>query len=55
MVKIEWSDEAKQAFRTHLRNAKLEFGESTAKRWLKVYHCALLSWKECVTLPAIFR
>jgi hypothetical protein len=35
MVKIEWSDEAKQAFRTHLRNAKLEFGESTAKRWLK--------------------
>ena len=35
MVKIEWSDEAKQAFRTHLRNAKLEFGESTAKRWEK--------------------
>ena len=35
MVKIKWSDEAKQAFRTHLRSAKLEFGESTAKRWLK--------------------
>lgn len=35
MVKIEWSDEAQQAFRTHLRNARLEFGESTAKRWIK--------------------
>ena len=35
MVKIVWSDEAKQAFITHLRNAKSEFGESTAKRWLK--------------------
>ena len=35
MVKIEWSDEARLAFITHLKNAKLEFGESTAKRWLK--------------------
>jgi hypothetical protein len=32
----------------------LFFSQSLQKE-LNFYHCALLSWKECVTLPAIFR
>ena len=35
MVKIEWSDEAIQAFMAYVKNARIEFGETTAKRWLK--------------------
>ena len=35
MAKIDWSDEAKYAFITFVRNARSEFGESTAKRWQK--------------------
>ena len=35
MVKIEWSDEAIQAFVVYVKNARIEFGETTAKRWLK--------------------
>ena len=34
MVKIEWSDEAIQAFVAYVKNARIEFGETTAKRWL---------------------
>ena len=32
MVKIEWSDEAIQAFVVYVKNARIEFGETTAKR-----------------------
>ena len=35
MAKVEWTDEAKLEFRTYIKNARSEFGLSTAKRWLK--------------------
>lgn len=35
MVKIDWRDEARQVFIAYVKNARLEFGETTAKRWLK--------------------
>ena len=35
MAKIEWSDEAKWAFMEYVKNARIEFGETTAQRWLK--------------------
>jgi len=35
MVKVDWSDEAKFEFRTYVKNARLEFGVSTCRRWLK--------------------
>ena len=34
MAKIDWSDEAKQAFKSYVKNARIEFGEKTAKRWI---------------------
>lgn len=33
MAKIEWTDDAKLTFKTYLRNAQLEFGTSTARKW----------------------
>lgn len=35
MAKIEWEDEAKLMFRQFVKNARVEFGESTSRRWLK--------------------
>ena len=35
MAKIEWEDQAKFQFRHYVKNARLEFGEKTAKRWLE--------------------
>ena len=35
MAKIDWSDEAISAFVAYVKNARLEFGETTAKRWIK--------------------
>jgi len=35
MAKIEWSEEAKLIFKTYIKDARLEFGVSTAKRWQK--------------------
>ena len=35
MAKVEWTDDARLAFRTFIINARLEFGESTARRWQK--------------------
>lgn len=33
MAKIEWTDDAKLTFKTYLKNAQLEFGTSTARKW----------------------
>jgi plasmid stabilization system protein ParE len=34
MAKIDWSDEAKLAFKSYVENGRIEFGAKTAKRWL---------------------
>ena len=48
MAKIEWEDQAKFQFRHYVKNARLEFGEKTAKlgatdqyKNLSEHHCWL--------------
>ena len=54
MAKIEWEDQAKFQFRHYVKNARLEFGEKTAKRWLEEilrqihrhhFYCRYLGYK----------